>query len=70
MPDESSLLSFIARYHTYGREDVATDALSYILSHSHSARRIFRLIVCRRRAVGNRKNQDPRDGCTRSQSRT
>ena len=38
MPDERSLLSFIARRHTVGREDVATDALSYILSHSHSAK--------------------------------
>ena len=39
MCDKSSLLSFIARRHTVGREDVATDALSYILSHSNSARR-------------------------------
>ncbi len=38
MADESSLLSFIARHHTVGREDVATDALSFILSHSKSAR--------------------------------
>ena len=39
MVDEGSLLSFIARRHTVGREDVATDALSFILSHSNSARR-------------------------------
>ena len=39
MADERSLLSFIARRHTVGREDVATDALSFILSHSNSARR-------------------------------
>ena len=37
--DEGSLLSFIARRHTVGREDVATDALSFILSRSNSARR-------------------------------
>ena len=39
MADERSLLSFIARRHTVGREDVATDALSFILSRSNSARR-------------------------------
>ena len=39
MVDEGSLLSFIARRHTVGREDVATDALSFILSRSNSARR-------------------------------
>ena len=39
MADNASLLSFIARRHTVGREDVATDALSFILSHSNSARR-------------------------------
>ena len=38
MADKRSLLSFIARRHTVGREDVATSALSYILSHSNSAR--------------------------------
>ena len=38
MADNASLLSFIARRHTFGREDVATDALSFILSHSKSAR--------------------------------
>lgn len=38
MPDESSLLSFIARRHTNSREDVATSALSFILSHSNSAK--------------------------------
>ena len=31
MADEGSLLSFRARRHTVGREDVATDALSFIL---------------------------------------
>ena len=39
MADNASLLSFIARRHTVGREDVATDALSFILSRSNSARR-------------------------------
>ena len=39
MADEGSLLSFIARRHTVGREDVATDALSFILSRSNSAKR-------------------------------
>ena len=39
MVDEGSLLSFIARRHTVGREDVATDALSFILSRSNSAKR-------------------------------
>ena len=39
MADERTLLSFIARRHTVGREDVATDALSFILSRSNSARR-------------------------------
>ena len=39
MVDECSLLSFIARRHTVGREDVATDALSFILSRSNSAKR-------------------------------
>ena len=39
MVDKGSLLSFIARRHTVGREDVATDALSFILSRSNSARR-------------------------------
>ncbi len=38
MADKSSLLSYIARRHTVGREDVATSALSFILSHSNSAR--------------------------------
>ena len=38
MTDKNSLLSFIARRHTVGREDVATSALSYILSHLKSAR--------------------------------
>ena len=39
MADNASLLSFIARRHTVGREDVATDALFFILSRSNSARR-------------------------------
>ena len=38
MADESSLLSFIARRHTVGREDVATNALFFILSRSNSAK--------------------------------
>ena len=38
MPEEPSLLSFIAQRHTIGLEDVATDALFFILSHSTSAR--------------------------------
>ena len=38
MADNASLLSFIARRHTVGREDVATDALSFILSRSNSAK--------------------------------
>ena len=36
-PQESTLLSFIAQRHTVGLEDVATDALFFILSHSTSA---------------------------------
>ena len=39
MTRESTLLSFIAQHHTVGLEDVATDALSFILSRSTSARR-------------------------------
>ena len=39
MVDEGSLLSFIARRHTVGREDVATDALSFILTRSNSDKR-------------------------------
>ena len=38
MTDNDSLLSFIARHHTQGLEDVATDALSFILTRSESAR--------------------------------
>lgn len=38
MTDNHTLLSFIARYHTNVREDVATDALSFILCHSDAAR--------------------------------
>ncbi len=38
MPQESTLLSFVAQRHTIGLEDVATDALSFILSRSASAR--------------------------------
>ena len=36
---ENTLLSFIARYHCDTGEDVATDALSFILSHSDAVRR-------------------------------
>ena len=39
MIDERTLLSFIARRHTVSREDVATNALYFILSHSNSAKR-------------------------------
>ncbi len=38
MADNDSLLSFIAQRHTTDLEDVATNALSFILSHSCSAR--------------------------------
>ena len=38
MAEESTLLSFIAQRHTLGLEDVATDALYFILSRSTSAR--------------------------------
>ena len=37
MPQEYTLLSFIAQRHTIGLEDVATDALHFILSRSSSA---------------------------------
>ena len=37
--EENSLLGFIAQRHTIGREDVATDALYFILSRSESAMR-------------------------------
>ena len=39
MTDNHTLLSFVAQRHTIGLEDVATDALSFILSRSDSARR-------------------------------
>ena len=39
MVANNSLLSFVALRHTIGLEDVATDALSFILSHSASSRR-------------------------------
>ena len=39
MAENTSLLSFVALRHTIGLEDVATDALSFILSHSASSRR-------------------------------
>ena len=45
MADERSLLSYIARRRTVGREDVATDALSFILSRSNSARRALSEIL-------------------------
>ena len=38
MAQESTLLSFIAQRHTIGLEDVATDALFFILSHSSFAK--------------------------------
>ena len=38
MADNDTLLSFIAQRHTVGLEDVATDALFFILRHSTSAR--------------------------------
>ena len=38
MAENNSLLSFISQRHTRGIEDVATDALSFILSHSTSAK--------------------------------
>ncbi len=39
MPNSDTLLSFIAQRHTFGLEDVATDALSFILSRSAPARK-------------------------------
>lgn len=36
MPQESTLLNFIAQRNTMGLEDVATDALFFILSRSNS----------------------------------
>ncbi len=43
MPSHSTptLLSHIARHHTFGREDVATTALAFILARSEAARRAF-----------------------------
>lgn len=41
MPNTDTLLSHIARHHTIGREDVATDALAFILAHSSPARAAF-----------------------------
>ena len=38
MTDNNTLLSFVARRHTSGLEDVANDALFFILSRSESAR--------------------------------
>lgn len=38
MADNSTLLSFIARRHTMGLEDVATDALCFILSRCSAKR--------------------------------
>lgn len=37
MTDDQTLLGFIARQHTIGLEDVATDALCFILSRSKVA---------------------------------
>ena len=41
MPNRPTLLGHIARHHTIGREDVATDALAFILERSPAARRAF-----------------------------
>ena len=41
MTDNDTLLSHIARWRTIGREDIATDALAFILSRSTAARRAF-----------------------------
>ena len=41
MPANETLLSRIARRHTIGREDVATDTLAFILEHSPAARSAF-----------------------------
>lgn len=38
MTDNDTLLGFIAQRHTIGLEDVATDALCFILSGSQAAR--------------------------------
>lgn len=39
MPNSDTLLSFIAQRHTFGLEDVATDALSFILCRSAPAKK-------------------------------
>ena len=41
MPNPDTLLSHIARHHAMWREDVATDALAFILTHSTPARTAF-----------------------------
>lgn len=41
MPNPDTLLSHIARRHAMWREDVATDALAFILTHSSPARTAF-----------------------------
>ena len=41
MPDDNGLLAYIARRHIGGREDVATDALAFILNRSDAARGAF-----------------------------
>ena len=41
MPDDNGLLAYIARRHIGGREDVATDALAYIINRSDAARSAF-----------------------------
>lgn len=43
MADNDSLLGFIAQRHAIGLEDVATDALCFILSRSPSARQALSL---------------------------
>ena len=41
MPDDNGLLAYIARRYIGGREDVATDALAFILNRSDAARGAF-----------------------------
>ena len=38
-PEHDSLLSHIAQRHVHGYEDIATDALSFILNRSEACRR-------------------------------
>ena len=41
MPNNDTLLSHIAHRHAIGLENVATDALAFILAHSPAARAAF-----------------------------